>query len=202
MPPTTSGPSAPTRGRTTLANWRRRPHSAWAFSRVRELIPTAAVAAGAPDPLGEAPRELLLAAFADPSGAERTVGGCLAAGDADGLVVLKAGRLVAEHYFGGYDGRRPHILFSVSKSVTGLLVGILADRGLIDPDGPVTALIPEAEGSAYGGCTVRHLLDMAVPVDFDEDYTAAEGDLIRYRRATGWNPPKPGRDPATCTVSC
>ena len=187
--------AAPTRAGTTLANWRSRPHSGWAFSRVRELIPTAAVPAGTAAPLEAASREVLLTPFEDPNGGERTVADALDERSAEGLVVLKAGRLVAEHYFGGYDGRRPHILFSVSKSVTGLLVGILADRGLLDPDGPVTALVPEAEGSAYGDCTVRHLLDMAVSVAFHEDYTAPEGDVIRYRRATGWNPPAPGEDP-------
>ncbi|HUF57762.1 MAG TPA: serine hydrolase [Thermohalobaculum sp.] len=195
MPAADPAPTAPARGDATLANWRSRPHSAWAFSRVRELIPTAAVAAGRPAPLAGAPREVLLTPFADPAGAERTVGGCLAAIDADGLVMLRSGRLVAEHYFGGYDGRRPHILFSVSKSVTGLLVGILADRGLIDPDAPVTRLVPEVEGSAYGDCTVRHLLDMTVAVAFEEDYFDPAGDVIRYRLATGWNPAPPDRDP-------
>ena len=61
-------------------------------------------------------------------------------------------------------GRPPHIVFSVSKSITGAIAGILVDRGELDPDAPVTAYVPEAAGSAYADATVRHVLDMTVGI--------------------------------------
>ncbi len=97
-----------------------------------------------------------------------------------------------EWYAHGLTPDTPHLIFSVSKSVAGTLGGILADRGMLDPDAPVTRYIPEMEGSVYGGaCTVRHLLDMSVGIRFDEDYMSRDGDVMNYRRSTGWEPPDP-----------
>jgi CubicO group peptidase (beta-lactamase class C family) len=59
----------------------------------------------------------------------------------------------------------------------------------------VTRYIPEAAGSAYGDCTVRHVLDMTVSINFIEDYLDAQGDFARYRRATGFNPVPDGQKP-------
>ena len=72
--------------------------------------------------------------------------------------------------------------------MTGALAGVLAARGDLNPEAPVVAYIPEAAGSAYGDCTVRHVLDMTVSTDFVEDYLDPDGDFARYRVATGWNP--------------
>ena len=66
--------------------------------------------------------------------------------------------------------RSPHILFSVSKSFTGAMAGILVDQGLLDPDSPVIKYVPEVAGSAYGDCMVRQVLDMTVSSSFSEDY--------------------------------
>jgi CubicO group peptidase (beta-lactamase class C family) len=106
------------------------------------------------------------------------------------------GQVASESYANGLAPDTPHLIFSVSKSVVGTLGGILADCGKVDPDARVTRYIPEMEGSVYGGgCTVRHLLDMSVGIRFDEDYMARDGDVINYRRSTGWEPPKAGVPP-------
>ena len=47
----------------------------------------------------------------------------------DGLVVLKKGRIAFEYYGNGMSAESRHILMSVSKSVLGLLVGILVEKG-------------------------------------------------------------------------
>ena len=82
-----------------------------------------------------------------------------------------------------------HILMSVSKSMTGLLAGVLIGEGKLDADGLVTDYIPATKGSGFEGATVRHLLDMRTGIEFDEDYLATGGAIIQYREATGWNPP-------------
>jgi CubicO group peptidase (beta-lactamase class C family) len=111
--------------------------------------------------------------------------------------VLQAGRLKTELYRRGYDGNRPHILFSVSKSLTGALAGILVENGQLDPDSPAVTYVPEAKGSAYGDCTVRNVLDMTVSSAFVEEYVDLSGDYGRYRRATLWDPALPGERPDT-----
>ena len=57
----------------------------------------------------------------------------------------------------------------------------------------MTRYVPEAKGSAYEDCTLRHVLDMTVSIRFTEDYLDPEGDVARYRVAMGWNPPGSGQ---------
>ncbi len=47
-----------------------------------------------------------------------------------GLLIARRGRLVAERYFRGVAGNRPHNLKSASKSVLSALVGLAVDQGL------------------------------------------------------------------------
>jgi CubicO group peptidase (beta-lactamase class C family) len=81
---------------------------------------------------------------------------------------------------------------SVSKSMLGLLVGILADKGVVDLEAPVQDYVSELKGGAFYGASVRQLLDMRSGLDFNEDYLAASGQIIAYRKATNWNPLEPG----------
>jgi len=102
------------------------------------------------------------------------------------------GRVVFEHYAHGMTADTPHILMSVSKSVLGVVAAILAGQRRFDTGAPVTSLIPEVAGSAYGGVTLGQLLDMRAGVLFDENYEAVSGAIIAYRKAQGWNPLAPG----------
>jgi CubicO group peptidase (beta-lactamase class C family) len=104
------------------------------------------------------------------------------------------GGLVLERYAGEMDEASLHLSQSVGKSVLGLLVGILAGQGRLDPGSQVTDHVPEVRGSGYDGATVEHLLDMTAAVDFVEDYAA---DFWRYDVACGWHPPVPGADAAS-----
>lgn len=179
----------PPDAQVTLANWRQPPFNRWSFHNVRQIVPTAAIyAGGTPTPLGHERHAVERVAFHGPDGEEWTVGRMLPATHTDGFLVLQRGRIVAESYAAGQRPETPHIVFSVSKSVTGSLAGVLVERGQLDPDAPVTSYIPEAAGSAYGDCTVRHVLDMSVSIDFVEDYLDTTGDFARYRVATAWNP--------------
>ena len=183
------GTANPSTG-VTLANWRLPPWNCYAFHHIAELLPVARIAH---DPArvsawSQSPRAIGEVAFSAPDGTAWTVGRMLPHTATDGFVVLHKGRLAFEWYGNGLKPTDPHIVFSVSKSITGILAGILADRGQLDPDAPVTRYIPEAASSVYGDCTVRHVLDMSVGIAFVENYLDATGDFARYRAATGWNP--------------
>ncbi len=175
---------------TDLSNWRTAPHSRWAFHHVRELLPTAAIRGAGPvdDHLSRDPRDLSPIAFAGPAGAGTTLGRFLPESHTDAFLVLQGNRLLYDWYDPGCRPDFPHILFSVSKSITACLAGVLVEDGLLDPDAPAVRHIPEAAGSAYGDCTVRHILDMTVDIAFEESYLEPTGDFARYREATGWNP--------------
>jgi CubicO group peptidase (beta-lactamase class C family) len=84
---------------------------------------------------------------------------------------------------------------SVSKSILGLVAGIVAGRGQLDVGARLTNVIPELEGTAYDGATVRDALDMRVGIRFDEDYLASGGAIIEYRKSHLWDPVPVGQSP-------
>ena len=182
----------------TLANWRTAPYSRWTFQNVRDLVPTAVIAAE----LATAEKPLASDAFLDApmdtglAGAP-TARAFLDFAHTDAFVLMRKGEIVAEHYAPHADPNAPHLVFSISKSLTALVSGILEARGLIDPDRPVTDYLPEAKGSVYGDCTYRDVLDMRVSLDFEEAYLDPHGAFARYRRSMLWNPPMPDAEPET-----
>jgi CubicO group peptidase (beta-lactamase class C family) len=184
-------------GQVTLANWRTAPFNRWGFQHVREIVPSADIP-HAPErvwALPSAPADLSTFFF-EHDGARLDFAAFLAATDTDGIVILHRGAVVTERYAHGMVRQTPHILMSVSKSLLGILAGILAGKGLLDPDEPVTRLIPEIANTAYAGATIRHLLDMRAGIHFDEDYLATSGPIVDYRKASNWNPVEPGDAPS------
>ena len=170
----------------TLANWRQHPHSIRGFVEVDRLItnqPIRTSPGATALPKGEA---LDLGSI---SIGQQSAADLLSTSDTDGFLVLKDGAVVSESYGPAMDANTRHIIFSVSKSVTGTLAGVLVDRGELDPDAPVVRYIEELKCSAYGDATVRNVLDMTVSLRFIEDYLDPQGDVARYRVAMDWNPP-------------
>jgi CubicO group peptidase (beta-lactamase class C family) len=169
----------------TLANWRSPPFNRWAFHHVRELIPSADIP-NDPRRIRELPvekRSIDLRVDPD-SGEALDLDAFLRETDTDGMAIVHRGKLIFEHYANGMSAETPHILMSVSKSMLGLLV---AELGL-DTARQVTEVVPELESTAYRGATLRHLLDMRAGIAWDENYLAASGPIVEYRKATGWNP--------------
>lgn len=182
----------------TLANWRTSPFNRWAFQHVREILPTADIPH---DPT--AVRELSLRPVAlerlqitGANGKALTLEQALEATSTDGLVVLHKGAIVLERYFNGMTQRSPHILMSISKSLLGLIAGVLVGQGVLNVTRLVTDVIPEIKNTAWAQATVMQLLDMRTGVAFNEDYLAASGPIIAYRKAAGWNPLGPGEEPS------
>ncbi|WP_042338521.1 serine hydrolase domain-containing protein [Paraburkholderia ferrariae] len=187
------GAPVPAEHQVTLANWRTAPHSQWAFRNVRRLLPTAAIpGASYPDRAVQARPGCMIdlgtLPFETPAGETWSIDRMLRETSTDGFLVMQHGTIVAERYDHGLTPDSPHLIFSVTKSVVGLLAGVLADRGMLDVDAPVTDYLPELRRSAFDGATMRHLLDMTVSIDFAEDYLDTRGNFLRYRRAMGWNP--------------
>jgi len=194
--PLMTGFPPPPEGQVTLANWRTAPFNRWAFQHVREIVPSADIPR-APERiwgLPSAPADLSRFSFTHDR--ERIdFDSFLAATETDGIVILHRGAVVAERYAHGMARQTPHILMSVSKSLLGVVAGILIDKGLLDPDEPVTRLIPEIANTAYAGATNRNLLDMRAGIHFDENYLAASGLIVDYRKAANWNPLDQGDAP-------
>lgn len=182
----------------TLANWRASPFNRWAFQHVREIVPSADIG-NDPDDLWRLPpvaADLSGLTIDDGRGGHIDLDTFLARTETDAFVLAHRGRVLCERYANGMGPGTPHILMSVSKSMLGLLAGILAANGVLDIDAPAEHYVPELQAGAFRGATVRQLLDMRVGLAFDEDYLATSGPIVQYRKATNWNPLEPGDTPA------
>ena len=178
----------------TMANMQEGPYNRWAFRNMRRLLPSANVwrGEGQAAELPVSPLHLDDIEFESARSGTLRVGQMLERGYTDGFVVLHQGAVVSERYAAGVEAHEPHLLMSVTKSFAGSLTGILAGRGLLSPDDLVTDIVPEVAGSAYDGARLRHVLDMSVAMDYDEDYENPESDIARLDVAAGWRPAREG----------
>lgn len=86
------------------------------------------------------------------------------------LMVLRGAEVIAECSREGYNTGIWHLSHSMSKTVTGLVIGTLFDEGLIDENVPVVSVFPEISyrDRRFADITVEHLLTMRSGVDFSE----------------------------------
>jgi CubicO group peptidase (beta-lactamase class C family) len=102
---------------------------------------------------------------------------------ATGLIVLKDGQIVAEHYRYGRTAQARFLSFSMAKSVVSLLVGIAQARGdIASLDDPAQKYVKGLEGTAYGATTIRQLLRMSSGIPFSERYDGSD-DISRMTHA-------------------
>ncbi|WP_448955940.1 serine hydrolase domain-containing protein [Labrys neptuniae] len=181
------------RDEVRLGNWRAAPWNVWAFRHVRELIPTAAIAAtpGLEEEAAVNAEDLLRQTFVL-NDRHVSVAEVVRQTFTDAMVVMKSGRVIADFHAPNFTLQSRHILFSTSKSVTSIIAGILRDDGLLDFDELVPRYVPALKSSAYGDARVRDVLDMRVSLDFEEVYHDPHGPYARYRRAGLLDPPEPG----------
>ena len=178
----------------TIANMQEGPFNRWAFRNMRRLLPSANVWRGHGEvaELPLSPVHLDDVEFESANNDTSTVKDVLDRGYTDGFVVLHEGAIVSERYAAGIEPNEPHLLMSVTKSFTGSLAGIVVEHGLLSPDDLVTDIVPEVAGSAYDGATLRHVLDMTVSMDYDEDYDNPDSDVAMLDVAAGWRPSREG----------
>jgi CubicO group peptidase (beta-lactamase class C family) len=184
------GAPPPEHLRVTLANWQDPPYNRWAFSHLRELVPTQRISRG-PGPvpplvsehrsLGEVPVRRV-------SGEEADVDHVLDDTYTDAVVVLHGGQVVLERYWGETEPETPHLVMSISKSIVGCVAGNLEAGGVLDTTQLVTDFVPELTDSGYADATVRDVLDMRSGVKFSEEYTDPEAEVRIIEQAMGWRP--------------
>lgn len=90
------------------------------------------------------------------------------------VVVIQGGRVVAERYGPGIDARTPLISWSMAKSITQALCGVLFDDGVVDLDSPGVAPEWSDDADPRHEISLTHLLRMRSGLEFNEDYIDAE----------------------------
>lgn len=147
------------------------PHNRWAFSHLREMITTVNI------PIGTNFTRPLSGSVVQPEsvainwkGSQTNLTDVLESQYNDGILVLKDGEILIEGYFGALTRRRPHAMFSMSKSVVGIIAAILEEKGVVDLAKPISFYVPGLAGSGYGEETLRRLMDMRDGTNYTETY--------------------------------
>lgn len=93
-------------------------------------------------------------------------------GKQDSLLIYKDNKLLVEEYFNGYTRSDPHQIFSVSKSITSLLVGSLITEGkLADVNAPMVNYLPQYAHLLTGEkskITLANFLNMSAGLEWNE----------------------------------
>jgi CubicO group peptidase (beta-lactamase class C family) len=119
--------------------------------------------------------DLLDLEYNDTSGENVRLSQQLKSLDMDAFIVLQGGDILSEHYFHGMTPDTPHGVYSISKSIVSSVVATLLGDSL-DEARPIEFYIPELQGTAYEGVTVRQCLDMESGVRYT--YGVSPDDTI------------------------
>ena len=185
------GSPPPFEYQVTLDNWRKYPFNSWSFVNVRNLIPTSPIYNN-PD------KEVILQKqlididdlVIDHKNTSYKLKEIFKICDTDAFLVMHKGKIKFEFYDKFTRFNTPHIIFSVSKSLTSLLTGILVEKKVININNYISHILPETKGTAYEDATVRNVLDMSIASGFIEDYTGQAEIFKKYRSSTGWDLPE------------
>lgn len=89
----------------------------------------------------------------------------------DGLAVIKGGDVLYERYARGYGADKKHILWSVTKTLAMLNVGVAAHKGLLSQsDSICRSYVASAE---LCRATFQHVMEMGSGLDWAEEYEDA-----------------------------
>ena len=80
------------------------------------------------------------------------------------------GRIVAEQYGPDTDADTTLISWSMAKSMTQAVIGMLVGDGVLDIDAPTGPIVPEFADTDKAAITLRNLLAMKPGLEFVEDY--------------------------------
>lgn len=100
------------------------------------------------------------------------------------VVVLHNGRIVAERYAPGIRAETPLLGWSMAKSVTNALIGILVRERRLQLDAPAPIPAWRDPGDPRNSITVNHMLQMSTGLRFDEGMTSLRSDVIRMLLAS------------------
>ena len=103
-----------------------------------------------------------------------------------GLIVVQGRQVLLEHYAPDHGPTSVWNSFSVTKSITSLLIGAAVQDGYISSvNDKVVDYIPNLRGSAYADVTIRDLLHMKSGVAWNENYKDPESDTLKAGLLSG-----------------
>lgn len=163
------------------------PNNRWAFSHMRELYPTALIQNDPkrirPLPGNPAhPSDVVI----DFRGEQISLDALAKRYYTDAIAVYKDGELLVEGYYGEQEPGRPHLMMSMTKSVTAVLVAKYVAEGLIDLKKTVAEYLPEMANSGWGPDSLRVVWDMRDGAAYSEVYDDLNSTVWQHACASGW----------------
>ena len=111
------------------------------------------------------------------------------------VVVVYKGRIIAEKYAPGFTKDTPLMGWSITKSITNALVGIMVGEGKLRLDDPAPVAEWSGPGDPRGAITLDQMLRMSSGLDYVEDYVDVLSDtpfmLFGTLDAAGFTSAKP-----------
>ncbi|WP_282015085.1 serine hydrolase domain-containing protein [Marinifilum flexuosum] len=88
-------------------------------------------------------------------------------------LIIQDGKVLYEEYWDGYDADSHSNIFSATKSIVSLLIGIAIDEGKIKSvDEPIGNYLEEFANDERGKVTIKNLLTMSSGLNWDEAYSS------------------------------
>jgi len=95
-----------------------------------------------------------------------------------GLIVIRDGKILHESYNFGNNEESRWVSFSVTKSVTSMLLGAAIKDGFINSvKEPLVSYLPQLKGSHYEDVSIEQILHMSSGVAWNEDYNDPKSDV-------------------------
>jgi CubicO group peptidase (beta-lactamase class C family) len=117
-------------------------------------------------------------------GADRNIDEFLRRTYTNALIIVKDGHIVFETYRNGSKADDRFIGFSMTKSITSLLIGFTLAEGRIKSlDDTIETYLPELTGGAYEGVPIRQILRMRSGIAHNENYDPRDTEV--------WGPGRP-----------
>jgi CubicO group peptidase (beta-lactamase class C family) len=137
---------------------------------------TSVVPIGTVKPLPSAQKPLSFSA--DLIGKSTDLESFLKVSNTSSFLILKDGNIIYERYLHGDSVESVHMSFSIAKSFVSAMVGVAVEEGdIASIDDPIKKYLPELTSATFNGVTIKHILQMASGVAFNEDYTDANSDI-------------------------
>ncbi len=170
----------------TGETWQFGPLNRWAYTHIREILPTKEIANNnlfirPIDGINESKKDLEITL----DGEKVFLSKLMKSQFIDGILITKNGSAIAELYGGTLTPDRTHLMWSVSKTITGLVAGSVEADGLIDLSQTVSDYVPALKNSGWGDNTLREILDMRDSSSWIEDYDSPESTVRRQDCADG-----------------
>jgi CubicO group peptidase (beta-lactamase class C family) len=126
------------------------------------------------------------------AGVERSIDDLIERTNTTALVVLRDRELVYECYPGTFAAPRVRLrMFSVTKAVTAVLVGIALDEGLLNTVSErVLTYLPDFVNTSFHDATLFDVLNMSSGSAFTEAFDDPTSEIYRWRRSVTESDPR------------